>query len=123
MYAEDLAPQDAVNWIGVWHDEVVEEFMHCKDNLPSWGGDIGRQVEQYVEGLAGWVRGSEEWSFDSQRYFGTQGLEIKRSREVYMLPRVEVLEARSNTHRDEVEAEEHAVAAMQIRMDQIVSVD
>jgi hypothetical protein len=70
-----------------------------------------------VEGLAYWVRGSDNWSFESHRYFGTQGPEIQKTRELYMLPRVDALALRSLTHQGDVEVEKHSIAAMQIRRD------
>jgi len=117
MHAKDLSPQAAANWIDEWHSQIVETFLHCRENLPSWGLEIDRQVHQYVEGLAYWVRGSDDWSFESHRYFGTQGPEIQKTREIYMLPRVDALASRSLTHRGGVEAEKHSIAAMQIRRD------
>lgn len=115
MYSENLELQDAADWIGRWSDTVVAEFLHLKDHLPSWGGEIDQQVHQYVHGLARWVRGNDDWSFESQRYFGNERTEIQRTREIYMLPRVDALDARSLAHRYEIEYEKHGIAGMQIQ--------
>lgn len=114
MFSENLGLQDAVDWIVRWTDSVVEEFLFLKDDLPSWGDEIDRQVNQYVQGLARWVRGNDDWSFESQRYFGSKGWEVQKTREIYMLPRVEALESRSLAHRSEVETEKYNIAGMQI---------
>ena len=118
MYQLDLGPQAAADWIGAWADGVARDFLRCRAALPSWGPEIDRQVRQYVEGLAYWVRGNDDWSFESQRYFGTLGETVRRTREIHMLPRVEVVGSRSLTLREDVvDAERLAIAAMQIRRD------
>jgi len=117
MYAHEMGPQDAVNWIGSWNDKIIDEFRFLNDNLPAWGNPLDFQVKQYISGLAGWIRGAEEWTLESQRYFGKLVTEVRETRTIYMLPKVEALEARLLTHRVEVDSERHAVAALQIRRD------
>ncbi|KAK1757049.1 terpenoid synthase [Echria macrotheca] len=118
MYQLDLAPQAAVDWIGNWSDGIAAEFLECRANLPSWGPEIDEQIHRYVDGIASWVRGADDWSFESQRYFGVAGEEVRRTREIYMLPRVERDGAGSAALREGVvDAERLAVAAMQIRRD------
>ncbi|KAK5651017.1 hypothetical protein OQA88_2098 [Cercophora sp. LCS_1] len=117
MHQMDLGPQAAVDWIGNWTDDLVRDFLHCHANLPSWGPEVDEQVRQYVNGLGQWVRGNNDWSFESQRYFGTTGELVKRTREIYMLPRVEARNARLPALRKGiVDVERHAIAAMQIRL-------
>jgi len=55
--------------------------------LPKWGEPIDWQVRQYCDGLGNSVRAFDEWSFDTRRYFGTKGLEIKRERWVMLMPK------------------------------------
>jgi len=117
MHAKDLGPQEAITWIGAWNDGIVQDFLHCKDSLSSWGEDIDSQGRQHVDGLAQWVRGNDDWSFESQRFFGTQGGEIQKTKEVRMLPRVEAVASRSSSLREQVDTEKHYIAGMQIRRD------
>ncbi|KAK5652877.1 hypothetical protein OQA88_9543 [Cercophora sp. LCS_1] len=117
MYQFNMGPQAAADWIGKWSDGIVKDFLQCKSELPSWGSDVDLQVSRYVDALAQWVRGNDDWSFESQRYFGVVGGVVRRVREIYMLPLVDVQDARSLAHRDEVDAESSGVAAMQIRRD------
>jgi hypothetical protein len=100
MHAKNLSPQTAVNWIGDWHDQILEEFLHCRDNLPSWGPKIDRQSPP-ICGSCILGSGSGVWSFETHRYFGTQGPEIQKSREIYTLPRIDALAPRPLTHRAE----------------------
>ncbi|KAK3331203.1 terpenoid synthase [Apodospora peruviana] len=89
MHEKNLNLQSAVDWIGEWHDEIVAEFMECKANLPSWGVEIDTQVRRYVDGMMFWVRGADDWSFEGPRYFGSKGLEVQKTRVVYMLPKLD----------------------------------
>ena len=99
MYEQDIGPRAAVAQIGAWHDGIVAEFLAARDELAQlsrrWGDSVHRQVEFYVNGLGRWVRGSDDWHFEGQRHFGTDGLRIQREREVMMLPRVGVPSARA----------------------------
>jgi hypothetical protein len=71
-------------------------------------------VNQYIDGLERWVRANELWSFESPRYFGTQGHRVQKNREIYMLPRVEALSSRSLAPLADFDVEKDSVATMQI---------
>ncbi|KAK0628328.1 terpenoid synthase [Bombardia bombarda] len=114
MNAQDLGLQAAVNFIGDWHDKIIKEFFSSWASLPSWGEDIDRQVQYYVESIVRWVRGCSDWSFEAPRYFGTQAPEIQRTLQLYMLPRVDALTARDSAHREALETDKHDIAGMQI---------
>ncbi|KAF7374243.1 Terpene cyclase [Mycena sanguinolenta] len=86
-YHKDLA--GAVQWVSDRNDEAVERFLairddvhHRRNGVPSWGEDIDMQLDKYINGMAYWVRGHDEWSFSCERYFGKEGPEIQRSRAV-----------------------------------------
>jgi hypothetical protein len=118
MHEHELGPQAAADWIRDWSDGILREFLECRASLPSWGPDIDTQITHYVDSLAQWVRGNDDWSFESQRYFGTMGAEVRVKREIYMLPRVAAAESRAAERRDEVQGvDEMGIAALQIRRD------
>ena len=87
MQQEGLDLQSAVNFVGDLCQQSIDRFVAERANLPSWGPEIDRQVNIYVDGLADWIVGSLHWSFDSERYFGKTGREVKKSRTVTLLPR------------------------------------
>ena len=78
----------ALDWLAKYNDEVLSEFQAQRRMLPSWDPDMDRVVNEYVERLAYCVRGNDCWSFESRRYFGTKGREIKEHRLVTLTPRV-----------------------------------
>ncbi|EMD32850.1 hypothetical protein CERSUDRAFT_161387 [Gelatoporia subvermispora B] len=78
----------ALKWVKEYHDELVTKFLENVDKVPSFGPELDPQVARYVDGLGNWVRANDQWSFESQRYFGTKGLEIMKHRTVALLPKV-----------------------------------
>ncbi|KAF8987109.1 terpenoid synthase [Cyathus striatus] len=91
MHQLQLDVQSAFDWIGTFHDELAEKFLHDYNNLPSWGQEVDKGVAQYVDDLGNWVRANEQWSFESQRYFGTEGLRIMIERTFKLLPKKEYM--------------------------------
>jgi Delta6-protoilludene synthase len=88
MNEKGLDLDGALNWVGEYHGNILSNFQAQHRLLPSWGPDMDPIVDAFVEGLAYWIRGHDCWSFESERYFGAKGLEIKKTRLVTLLPRV-----------------------------------
>ncbi|PFH50636.1 hypothetical protein AMATHDRAFT_3814 [Amanita thiersii Skay4041] len=87
MNEHGLDLQSAVDFVGAMCKQSIDRFKQERANLPSWGPEIDREVSIYVDGLADWIVGSLHWSFESERYFGKKGREIKKTRVVELLPR------------------------------------
>lgn len=66
---------------------AIDRCIPEREHLLSWGPEIDEQVEIYVDGLADWIVGSLYRSFDSERYFGKLGPQIKVTRKVTLYPR------------------------------------
>lgn len=86
MYHHGMTLQEAVDFVGALCKKSIDRFVEDRARLPSWGPEIDEQVEVYVQGLADWIVGSLHWSFDSERYFGKKGLQIKKTRVVELAP-------------------------------------
>ncbi|KAJ3514289.1 hypothetical protein NLJ89_g2459 [Agrocybe chaxingu] len=87
MYQEGLDLQAAVDFVGDMCRQSINRFVEERARLPSWGPKIDRDVAIYVQGLADWIVGSLHWSFETERYFGKSGRQVKASRIVDLLPR------------------------------------
>ncbi|KAG6841093.1 hypothetical protein C0991_001900 [Blastosporella zonata] len=87
MNEEGLDLQAAVDFVGNMCRQSIDRFVEDRANLPSWGPEIDKDVATYVNGLADWIVGSLHWSFESERYFGKTGREVKATRVVNLLPR------------------------------------
>lgn len=64
---------------------LMQRFLQGKEKFKarSFGPDsqkLYEDVQTYIVGLEFWVSGNMEWCFESGRYFGSEGKEIKRSR-------------------------------------------
>lgn len=66
--------------------QSIDRFNEDRARLPSWGPEIDRDVSIYVDGLANWIVGSLHWSFETERYFGKSGHQVKATRTVEILP-------------------------------------
>lgn len=77
----------ALEWLQTYINNFVSTFLSDLERLPSWGEEIDKKVKTYIDGLGHWVRGNDDWSFESERYYGTRGLEVQKHRIVSLLPR------------------------------------
>jgi len=82
----------AIQWISDYHDNclaefdvIFEEVINHQNGFPSWGGDSDRQLVEYIGIFADLIRGNYEWSFGTQRYFGSKSLEVKNTRKVIII--------------------------------------
>ncbi|KAJ7611371.1 terpenoid synthase [Mycena polygramma] len=96
MHQYNLEAQDAINWISDLHDNIADEFLQVWKTLPTFGGPIDREIRTYVDGLGNWVRANDQWSFESERYFGKKGLEVLGSRKIVQLPKFDIAAQKAN---------------------------
>jgi len=87
MNQEGVDLQTAVDFVGNMCKQSIDRFNEERSRLPSWGPEIDREVAIYVDGLANWIVGSLHWSFESERYFGKKGRQVKATRVVDLLPK------------------------------------
>jgi len=79
--------QGAIDWAATIHANMVEKFNKLYLEIPRWGGPLDLDVQMYMNGMAQWVGANVQWSYESERYFGKRGLEIKSTRTLYLLPK------------------------------------
>ncbi|KAI0060237.1 terpenoid synthase [Artomyces pyxidatus] len=77
----------AIAWMEEQRIHLTEEIIRTWDALPDWREDIRKDATDYVLGVVGWVRSNYAWSFESQRYFGKQSLEIQQHKTVTLMPK------------------------------------
>ena len=78
--------QTASDMVGEHFKRLMDRFVEGKGKLPSWGMEVDAAVAAYVRAMEHWVVGNLEWSFETQRYFGPQHQEVKRTRVVVLKP-------------------------------------
>ncbi|KAF9239816.1 isoprenoid synthase domain-containing protein [Melanogaster broomeanus] len=88
MNEQGIDLQSAFDFVGEMCRQSIDRFVEDRKNIPSWSPKIDNDVAIYVDGLADWIVGSLHWSFDSERYFGKHGKEVKKTRVVTLLPKI-----------------------------------
>ncbi|PFH51684.1 hypothetical protein AMATHDRAFT_2790 [Amanita thiersii Skay4041] len=78
--------QSAVDYVGDLCSKTIDRFIEYQKKLPSWGPEVDDMVKRYVQGLQDWIVGSLHWSFQTTRYFGNEGQQVKQHRLVKLLP-------------------------------------
>ncbi|KAJ7256645.1 terpenoid synthase [Mycena rebaudengoi] len=48
--------QEAVDYLGSFHDRTKNSFLEATKNLPTWGKPIESEVRRYIDGIGNWVR-------------------------------------------------------------------
>jgi Delta6-protoilludene synthase len=82
-----LEMQQAIDRAGELSAAKMDRFEHLYCRVPRWVGPVDLDVQKLVDGMAMCVSGVLHWSYESQRYFGTRGLDVKRTRRLRLLPR------------------------------------
>ncbi|TFK72973.1 terpenoid synthase [Pluteus cervinus] len=100
MKEHALSLQEASDAVGDHCAKLVDVFLSGRQRLPSWGPAVDSDVRRYIEGLSRWMRGNIEWSFESQRYFGTQHAEIKETLFISLRPSEVPLDSDSDSDSD-----------------------
>jgi hypothetical protein len=98
MKANGTSLQDTSDYIGQHFQQLMNQFMANKAALRTWDPKVDAEVARYITAMEHWVIGNLIWSFETQRYFGPQHEEVKRSRLVMLRPREDPAsdEVRSN---------------------------
>ncbi|KAK0218405.1 isoprenoid synthase domain-containing protein [Armillaria nabsnona] len=84
MKSKQLDLQSAVDFINGYCKALLDQFEKAKEVLSA------RQEEGYsdavllLKAFGDWVRGNDEWCFATERYFGKEGGEIRKSRVVIL---------------------------------------
>ena len=80
----------AFDWVAAYYRDISTEFLTIyHDQLPTFTPEVDDQVKKYMEGLGHWVRGNDAWSFETERYFGKFGEDVRVGRRVLLLERDE----------------------------------
>ncbi|KAI0295705.1 terpenoid synthase [Russula brevipes] len=80
--------QGAMDWVYNYHKELEAKFMDIYENkIPKFGEPVDADLAVYVDGLGNWVRASDQWGFESERYFGKKAPEIQKTRWVTLMPK------------------------------------
>ncbi|KAL7796671.1 isoprenoid synthase domain-containing protein [Trichoderma ceciliae] len=88
MSQYNLSVQQAMDMAGDLADKKMDRFYFLYLQVPRYVGPVDLEIQTFVDGMAQCVGGVLHWSYESQRYFGKRGMEIKRTRQLRLLPKV-----------------------------------
>ncbi|KAJ3576387.1 hypothetical protein NP233_g482 [Leucocoprinus birnbaumii] len=86
IHERHITLQNAMDWLGDYCNEIAEAFLADMKSVPSWGADVDTRVFLYIDGLGQWVRGIDDWHFESARYFGSEAAIVKQTRVATITP-------------------------------------
>ncbi|KAG2040647.1 terpenoid synthase [Suillus americanus] len=87
MHELDTDVNGAMLWVMDHHTKIEKKYFEAEAAIPKWGEPIDSQVREYCNGLGNWVRANYDWHFESERYFGTNGVEVQRRRWISLMGR------------------------------------
>ncbi|KAI0066962.1 terpenoid synthase [Artomyces pyxidatus] len=90
MHQEKTDIKGAMDWVVEYHKKLEAEFMELYEQVPKllkFGEPVDSELAVYVDGLGNWVRASDQWGFESERYFGKKAPEIQKRRWVTLMPK------------------------------------
>ncbi|KAF4609521.1 hypothetical protein D9613_012269 [Agrocybe pediades] len=82
-----LTLQEALYWVSGYTTKIMENYVSDQRRLPSWGETVDKAVEKYFDRVARCVRGCDQWSYESGRYYGKKGLKIQQTRKMAVYPK------------------------------------
>lgn len=82
MYEHQLDLQGALHWLAGYAEDNIAKFLSEKERLPSWGPAVDLSVQEFVDRLGRCVRGYDAWSYETNRYYGSHGLQIRQTRQI-----------------------------------------
>jgi len=86
MVEYHLDLQQALYWLSGFASKTISNFLANIRALPSWGEKIDRAVMVYIDRVARCVRGYDAWSYETNRYYGNDGLKVRERRKITLLP-------------------------------------
>jgi 5-epi-alpha-selinene synthase len=58
----------AISVVAEHHDAAVQTFLRLRSQIPRFGRSVDGYVQQYVQGMAYWMRANMDWSAETMRY-------------------------------------------------------
>jgi len=86
MEEYNLDLQQALYWLSGYASKTISNFLTNSRSLPSWGESTDQAVKVYIDRVAWCVRGYDAWSYETNRYYGDDGLKVQKCRKITLLP-------------------------------------
>lgn len=89
MNSENVSLQEAMSRMQAYILTLEQRFLVINSQIQDEAGShpADASLLAYIDGIGNWVRANDTWSFESQRYFGSKGLEIQAQRTLELWPK------------------------------------
>ncbi|KAH7910078.1 isoprenoid synthase domain-containing protein [Hygrophoropsis aurantiaca] len=78
MKERDISLAAALMEAGALVQQSIDAFLAAERLLPSWSNEAVRNdTRLFVQGLRDWISGAINWYYESERYFGDKGTEVR----------------------------------------------
>ncbi|KAE9386743.1 terpenoid synthase [Gymnopus androsaceus JB14] len=74
----------AVDFLGGYFELLLYQWQTARDTLALRSSEKYANAVRVLDAYGDWVRGNIVWSFTTERYFGTQNSEIRKTRRVVL---------------------------------------
>ena len=78
--------QQALYWLSGYASKIISNFLADVRALPSWGETVDRAVMVYIDRVGRGIRGCDDWSYETRRYYGDDGSKVQKCRKIALLP-------------------------------------
>ena len=78
--------QQALYWLSGYASKIISNFLADVRALPSWGETVDRAVMVYIDRVGRGIRGCDDWSYETRRYYGDDGSKVQKCRKITLLP-------------------------------------
>ncbi|KAF8886611.1 isoprenoid synthase domain-containing protein [Gymnopilus junonius] len=87
MHEHNIGLQEALYWLSGFATATIGKFLADLKNLPSWGKQVDGAVKEFFNRVGRCVRGYDQWSYETKRYYGDKGLKVQQTRKIILKPR------------------------------------
>lgn len=63
----------------------IESYLVVEKKLPSWTPEIDEDLHRYLQGLRDCIIGAIHWLYETDRYFGDKGEDVRKFGWVFLL--------------------------------------
>ncbi|KAF9878407.1 hypothetical protein CkaCkLH20_03899 [Colletotrichum karsti] len=84
LKAQGHSTQAAVDKISDMIDECYKAWYGALVRMPVWGEKIDKEVLKYLDGCRNIALGNLHWSYESGRYLGAEGAQVKETRIMHL---------------------------------------
>ncbi|KAF9033606.1 isoprenoid synthase domain-containing protein [Panaeolus papilionaceus] len=77
--------QAALYWLSGYATRTVARFMSDRAKLPSYGPEVDAAISVFIDRMGRCVRGYDAWSYETDRYYGKNGLTVQKTRRAVLM--------------------------------------